>query len=158
MPRTSTRFAQKLPWVTKKQNGLKNKKTKAAKRMKESERRCIVDDAISECDYEGLRSLMGLLMTIIVLALLSQICSNTLLLFCQVDSIYTDCSKVFNKVRHRLLLDKMSTDVEPSRCQWLASNFSGRIQRVRMADCVSRDIFVTSGVPQSSHSRPLCFI
>jgi hypothetical protein len=31
---------------------------------------------------------------------------------CQVDSIYTDFSKAFDKVRHRLLLDKMSTDVE----------------------------------------------
>jgi hypothetical protein len=35
---------------------------------------------------------------------------------CQVDSIHTDFSKTFDKVRHRLLLDKMSTDVEPSRC------------------------------------------
>jgi hypothetical protein len=54
---------------------------------------------------------------------------------CQVDSFYTDFSKAFDKVRHRLLLDKMSTDVEPSRCQWLGSYFSGRIQRVRIGDC-----------------------
>jgi hypothetical protein len=67
-----------------------------------------------------------------------------------VDSIYTDFSKAFDKVRHRLLLDKMSTGVEPSRCQWLGSYFSG--------DCVSRDILVTSGVPQGSHLGPLCFI
>jgi hypothetical protein len=52
---------------------------------------------------------------------------------CQVDSIYTDSSKTFDKVRHRFLLDKMSTDVEPSRSQWLG-------------DCVSRGILVTSGV------------
>jgi hypothetical protein len=57
---------------------------------------------------------------------------------CQVDSIYTDFSKAFDKVWHRLHLDKMSTDVEPSRCQWLGSYFSGRIQRVEMGDCVSR--------------------
>jgi retron-type reverse transcriptase len=75
-----------------------------------------------------------------------------------VDSICTDFSKVFDKVRHRLLLDKMSTDVELSRCQWLGSYFSGRIQRVKMGDCVSRNILVTSGVPQGSHLRPLCFI
>jgi hypothetical protein len=31
-----------------------------------------------------------------------------------VDSIYTDFFKAFNKVRHRLLMDIMSTDVEPS--------------------------------------------
>jgi hypothetical protein len=51
---------------------------------------------------------------------------------CQVDSIYTDFFKAFDKVRHRLLLDKMSNNVKPSRFQWLGSYFSGRIQRVRM--------------------------
>jgi hypothetical protein len=38
VPRTSTRCAQKLPWVTKELNGLKYKTTKVAKKMKESER------------------------------------------------------------------------------------------------------------------------
>jgi hypothetical protein len=38
---------------------------------------------------------------------------------CQVNSIYTVFSKAFYTVRHRLLLNKMSTDVEPSRSQWL---------------------------------------
>jgi hypothetical protein len=56
MPTTSTRCAQKLPWVTKELNGLKNKTTKAAKKMKESERRCMVDDDISKCDCERLWS------------------------------------------------------------------------------------------------------
>jgi hypothetical protein len=82
VPRTSTRCAQKFPWVTQKLNGLKNKTTKANKKMKGSERRCMVDDDISECDCEmkesgaillllkvRIRSVMGLLMTIIVLAL-----------------------------------------------------------------------------------------
>jgi hypothetical protein len=77
---------------------------------------------------------------------------------CQVNSIYTIFPKAFDKVCHRLLLDKMSTDVEPSRCQWLSSYFSGRIQRVRMGDCVSRNILVTWGVLQGSHLGPLCFI
>jgi hypothetical protein len=61
-------------------------------------------------------------------------------------------------VRHRLLLDKMSTDVGPCRCQLLDSYFSGRFQRLRMGDCVSSNILVTSGVPQGSHMGPLCFI
>jgi hypothetical protein len=47
----------------------------------------------------------------------------------------------------------MSTDVEPSHCQWLGSYFSGRI-----CDCGSRDVLVTSGVPQGSYLEPLCFI
>jgi hypothetical protein len=46
---------QKLPWVTKELNGLKNKTTKAARKMKESERRYMVDDDIRECDCERLR-------------------------------------------------------------------------------------------------------
>jgi hypothetical protein len=61
-------------------NGLKNKTTKAAKKMTESEQRCIVDDDFSECDCERLRvillplelrirSVMCMLMTIVVLAL-----------------------------------------------------------------------------------------
>jgi hypothetical protein len=77
---------------------------------------------------------------------------------CQVNSIYTEFSTAVDKVRHRLLLDKMSADVEPSRSKWLDSYFSGRIQRVGMGDCVSRGILVTSCVPQGSHLRPLCFI
>jgi hypothetical protein len=75
-----------------------------------------------------------------------------------VDSIYTDFSKAFDEVRHRLLLDKIPTDVEPSHCQWLGSYLSGRIQRVRKDDCVSRDSLVTSSVPQGSHLGPLYFI
>jgi hypothetical protein len=35
---------------------------------------------------------------------------------------------------------------------------SVRTQRVRMGDCVSRDILVISGLPQGSHLGPLCFI
>jgi hypothetical protein len=51
---------------------------------------------------------------------------------CQVDSIYKNFSNAFDRVRHSLLLDKMSSDVEPSRRQWLRSYFSGRIQRITM--------------------------
>jgi hypothetical protein len=47
--------------VTKELNGLKNKTTKAAKEMKESERRCMVDDSISECDCERLQAIILLL-------------------------------------------------------------------------------------------------
>jgi hypothetical protein len=62
----------------------------------------------------------------------------------QVDSIYTVFFKVFHNVRHRLLLDKMSSDVEPSGCLWLGFYFSRRNQRIRICDCVSKDFLVTS--------------
>jgi hypothetical protein len=69
---------------------------------------------------------------------------------CQMNSINTAFSKALNRVRHCLLLYQVSIDVEPARCQLLRSNFSGRIQRIRMEDCVSRDILITSGVTQSA--------
>jgi hypothetical protein len=78
----------------------------------------------------------------------------------QVDSIYSDFSKAFDRVRHQLLLNEMSVGIEPARCMWLGSYLSGRIQKIRTGDgdAVSKDIKVTSGVPQGSHLGPLCFI
>jgi hypothetical protein len=60
-------------------------------------------------------------------------------------------------VCHRLLLDKMSSDVELFFCRQLGSYFYGKIQRIRVDDCVSSDILVTSVVPQGSHFGPLFF-
>jgi hypothetical protein len=76
----------------------------------------------------------------------------------QVDSVYTDFLKAFDRVRHQLLLEKMSVGIEPDRCLWLRSYLTGRIQSIRIGGAVSKDIRVTSGVPQGSHLGPLCFI
>jgi hypothetical protein len=61
-------------------------------------------------------------------------------------------------IRSTRIFQRLSSDIEPARCQWLRSYFSGRTQRIRMGDCVSRDLLVTSGVPQGSHLKPLYFI
>jgi hypothetical protein len=65
----------------------------------------------------------------------------------QVDSVYTDFSKAFDRVRHQLLLKEMSMGIEPARCLCLRSYLTGRIQRIKIGDAVSMDIRVTSGVP-----------
>jgi hypothetical protein len=96
MPRSSTICTKKLPWVMKELNGLKNKMTKAAKKMTESEQRCIVDNDFSECDCERLRAILlllelrirsvkGLLMTIIVLALKKRLRPTLRIFFGYVD-------------------------------------------------------------------------
>jgi hypothetical protein len=36
----------------------------------------------------------------------------------QVDSVYTNFSKAFDRVRHQLLLEEMSMGIEPARCLW----------------------------------------
>jgi hypothetical protein len=69
----------------------------------------------------------------------------------QMDSVYTDFSKAFDRVRHQLLLEEMSVGIETAYLR-------GRIQRIRIGDAVSKDIRVTSGVPHGSHLGPLCFI
>jgi hypothetical protein len=55
----------------------------------------------------------------------------------QVDSICTDFSKAFDRVRHQLLLNEMSVVIEPARCMWLISYLSGRIQKIIIGEAVS---------------------
>jgi hypothetical protein len=67
-----------------------------------------------------------------------------------VDSVYTDFSKAFDRVRHQLLLEEMSVGIEPAGCLWLRSYLTGRIQRIRIGGAVSKDFRVTSGVNRIS--------
>jgi hypothetical protein len=60
--------------------------------------------------------------------------------------VYTDVSKAFDRVGHQLLLKKISVGIEPARCLWLRSYFTGRMQKIRIGDAVIKDIRVTSGV------------
>jgi hypothetical protein len=73
----------------------------------------------------------------------------------QVDSIYTDFSKAFDRMRHQLLVNEMSVGIEPARCMWLGSYLSGRIQKIRIGDAISKDMEVRR---QGSHLGPFCFI
>jgi hypothetical protein len=51
-----------------------------------------------------------------------------------------------------------SDEVERGCGMWLGSYSSGRIQKIRIGEAVSKYIGVTSGVSQGSHLGPLCFI
>jgi hypothetical protein len=76
----------------------------------------------------------------------------------QVDAVYTDFSKVFDRVDHGLLLGTLTRKFRGSMIFWMGSNLTGRTQRVRVGNYLSETIYCHSGVPQGSHLGPLFFI
>lgn len=76
----------------------------------------------------------------------------------QLDVVYTDFSKAFDKIDIGILinkLDKLNCQFIPVR--WLISYLSDRWQYVKINDSSSRKFRATSGVPQGSHLGPLLF-
>lgn len=76
----------------------------------------------------------------------------------QVDAIYTDFAKAFDRVNHRLLLRKLELlGIDGVLLSWLRSYLNGRQHRVRIGSKMSRPFAAVSGVPQGSHLGPLMF-
>ena len=76
----------------------------------------------------------------------------------QVDSIYIDFSKAFDRVNHGMLLRKLeNAGIEVSLLKWLESYLSCRSQSVRSCGATSFKFSPTSGVPQGSNLGPLLF-
>jgi Reverse transcriptase (RNA-dependent DNA polymerase) len=77
----------------------------------------------------------------------------------QVDAVYTDFSKAFDCLNHKILLKKLHAYGFVSKMYaWIESYLSGRTQMVRIGNCISSEIQVWSGVPQGSHLGPLLFL
>lgn len=77
----------------------------------------------------------------------------------QVDCIFFDMSKAFDKVNHELLLHKLSSyGCCPELCNWFRSYLSSRLNTVRVDNSHSDHFFSTSGVPQGSILGPLLFL
>lgn len=77
----------------------------------------------------------------------------------RIDTIYTDVSKAFDKVHHSLLVAKLHKyGIRGPLLLWLESYLTKRKQTFKFVNTFSRDIDVTSSVPQGSHLGPLLFL
>jgi len=77
----------------------------------------------------------------------------------QIDVIYTDLEKAFDKVPHnRLLLKLQHYNVNLNIVDWIQSFLTTRKHRVKLNNTFSAWCAVLSGIPQGSILVPLLFI
>ena len=73
----------------------------------------------------------------------------------QVDVIYTDFSKAFDKISHEILLRKLLIlGLDKNWIRWISSYLFKRSQRLRIDNCLSRPFENVSGVPQRNNLGP----
>ena len=77
----------------------------------------------------------------------------------QIDVIYMDMSKAFDKVNHGSLLQNLHEfGFGGSVVQWFSSYLMGRYQRVTVVGETSDPLPVSSGIPQGSILGPMLLL
>jgi hypothetical protein len=78
---------------------------------------------------------------------------------CQVDAVYTDFAKAFDKISYNTLLLKLwDLGIHGDLFRWIKSYIENRFQAVVLGGFSSDFKQTVSGVPQGSHLGPLLFI
>lgn len=78
---------------------------------------------------------------------------------CQMDVIYTDFSKAFDRVDHGILPIKLRLfGFSDHMVHWFINSLTDLTQQVRLGNARSQIINVCSGVPQGGHCSPLLFL
>ena len=75
-----------------------------------------------------------------------------------VDVVYLDQEKAFDKIPHRRLLMKVKGYGIHGKLVWIEDFLSDRTQYVIVGDGCSKDVLMTSDVPQGTVLGPLLFV
>ena len=97
--------------------------------------------------------------TVTNLTILSELAAEAIQNKCQLDVIYTDCEKAFDKVNHSILLKRLvEFGISEDAYLFLKSYLTDRRQWVGVGGSMSESFIATSGIQQGSNLGPLLFL